>query len=53
MEYLPQFSDSEIEADADNERNKVASGLDNRLDKYRRVVAPEEMDALLKELQGQ
>ena len=53
MEYTSNFSDAEIEADANDERNKISSAHDNRLALYRNgAVSAEEIALLSRQLQG-
>lgn len=53
MEFLPNFSDAEIEADSNDDRNKISSAQENRLALYRDgAVSAEEIALLSRQLQG-
>lgn len=53
MEYLPNFSDAELELKETDERNKLPSAHEIRLNRFRDGVVPaNEIDVLLGELKG-
>ena len=53
MEYLPDFSNNGLEANDNDERNKIPSAHENRLNQYLGgMVTENEADTLLAELQG-
>ena len=54
MENYPNFSDQELEQDAENVKNRVSSAVENRIEAFRQPnVAPAEIGLLMADLQSE